>query len=52
MLPQNKLCTTTLVGDNFIGARNLALRAVQQSFEFLYSPKSVGRREIAPAHED
>jgi hypothetical protein len=36
MLPQNKLCTTTLVGDNFSGARNLAQRAVQQSFEFQF----------------
>jgi hypothetical protein len=39
MMPQNNLCTTTLVGDNFSGVRNLAQRAVQQSFEFPFSPQ-------------
>jgi hypothetical protein len=49
MLPQNKLCTTTLVGDNFPGRRNLALRAVQQNFEFPCCRNHNGRRDIAPA---
>jgi hypothetical protein len=39
MSPQNKLCTATLVGDNYSGARDLAQRAVQQSFKFQFFQK-------------